>query len=464
MMSPILVLGLLSASSWATGCEQPTTPTDGSALEAMAYMEVGERELKKGTIRSAFFAFKEALRYASLSESARARAMAVVDVICDIHGQNASVAQAIRWIREGQHARGLSVLAPLRARAARLGVDDKSLSLLVLLEEGETSEGDVSGATLEPSGEMLEPSDATLEPSGATLETSGATFDSARSMVVAAFGQIGYDSNIDLTAANARSDGLLRTGVFVDDALGGAAWARAEGRASMDKHFGSSDLDLLDVGGALEVTWHHNPIVGSLAYDVDGLAIGWAMSVLSHGPRVAVSYDDEATSAAMSYGLVFQHGFDDSSPAFSFRHLGSIDWTYRPLRTASQSMWGRWAKTAAIGVRYLIIRASPPDASERFLEHQPVLMLSVSPSIATRLSAGAGLSLRRFDAAVDASSAVRHDLGVDGYLFAEWDATEQTTFFLALEGRNVHSNIAAWSYLDVVAAVGVRWVWGAWSS
>ncbi|MBK8014472.1 MAG: hypothetical protein IPK13_24370 [Deltaproteobacteria bacterium] len=439
MISPVFALALLGAPSWSNGCDQPIELKPRTAEEAALYLEIGEREIEKGEVRSAFFAFREALRSASLSEEAKARASEIVELICEIHGPSSQVAKALLWVREGQFQRALPLFASLEARAARLGVKDHSLSSLIALGRDEAGAREV----------WL---DETDEPQVWA--------------VVGAFGQVGYDSNVNLSSSDPRSDGLLRTGFFAE-AAPGVPWARVEARASMDKHLRSHDLDALDLGSALYLTWIDDALAGSVAYDVEGFALGWSMSVLGHGPRLAVSYEDATMLGLLCYGLTFQHGFDESTPAFARRHFGSLDWTYRPWSTASRSDgWGRWATTATFAIRYLIIRETSADPSERFLEHQPTLSFSVSPSRTTRLSAGVGVLVRRFDASADVSSpsSERRDFGMDGYLLAEWDATESTTFFWTFEGRKVRSNIAAWTFLDVVTAVGVRWGWGTWAS
>jgi tetratricopeptide (TPR) repeat protein len=462
-------------------------PTGHDAEAAALYRQIGDEEREAGDSAAATFAYREALRRSPRDQRARSAlarlcvdarrtrgANSAADTAADSLGLRFD--EGLRLMERGDRKGAIAAFEAVRSStsdpsAALLegiceyerGHDRRARTLLleakmepeiagtaqfflgiIALRAGDSAEA----SSLLASARALDPRLATNASDVLRLARRDGR------LVLSAFTEGGFDSNVELTP-----DGTI-TGGGSADGYGLAAialFARPYGisgpyfraNAQYREQARITAYNLADVAGALGVRASRDggSVVAEYAYDF--IALGQSPFLSAHrllgGGRLPLG----AFSFAATYFARFE----------SFLSAGISGYSGLRHDVEAQSDW-RPGRRSTVLVGYHLGRDATKDAALGYLEHGPLAGFRLGLDRPIRFGVEGRLTLRRYGAVDPDLGVERADRYVDGAVSGELDLSEHWTVRIVGTARRALSNIADFQYTKVTASVGLVYAVG----
>jgi hypothetical protein len=476
-MMALLTLLVLGGDATGSGCAAPVAPRASlpDPVSAEVYRRVGDDEAAAGNVVAAEAAYRQALARNPGDERARAS----LARLCAAEGAPASAAppdrfqQGIERMNRGDRQGAIAEFEAVRAAgpdpaaallegicAYELGDDERARPLfeearstpkvagtakfflgLIALRDDDTARAASLFEAAAASDERLAASAAGL---GRLAHRDGR-------LVVSAFVEGGYDSNVPLAPDGTATDtgdgdGDIAAVVGMFWRPWGTTGPYAHLVGQYRKQFQITSYDLGEVSGALgyRVGRGGQYVAGEYSYDF--LALGGAPYLsanrllatgrlvhghLSAGATYLARWESYLTTAASPYSGLNQDGEIEGD-------------------------WQAWT-TAALGVGYHLGRDITTESALSFLEHGPFAVLRLGLAGDTRLFAEELLTFRRYDVFDLDLGVQRADSYFDGLLVGERDLSDHWTARLTLTARRALSNVPELQYTKVTAALGLAY-------
>jgi tetratricopeptide (TPR) repeat protein len=273
-------------------------------------------------------------------------------------------------------------------------------------------------------------------------------------LVVSALAEVGYDSNVSLVpdgtaTATGAGDGytLGTVGLFARPLGASGPYARLLGQYR--KQLQITAYDLGDVGGAAGYRLGRPSQSVAAEYGYDYLTLGQAAYLSAQRLAAEGRLTRGAMALRASYAAAWESFLTGAAAPYS-GVLQNID------AEADWQLSAPWT----IGLGYHVAPDSARDPALSFLEQGPLALLRYGGADKTRGILGGSLLVRHYDAPDPDLGVTRSDVYLDLGLTGERDLSDRWTGRLTLSARRALSNVPAFQYTKVMAAIAFTYSGG----
>jgi tetratricopeptide (TPR) repeat protein len=274
-------------------------------------------------------------------------------------------------------------------------------------------------------------------------------------LVVSAFSEVAYDSNVELVPdgtvmPGSSADGSAVIAAGVTGRLFGASGPYGRVGGQYRRQFVITSYDLGQAGGAAGARFVRDGVDLAAEYGYDFVTLGGAAYLSAH--------------RALGLGRVF---VGDTTLAGSYAarlesFLTAASEPYSGLRQdADARVSRRLGHVTSAGLGY---RAELDDTRATqnlsYVEHGPLATVQLTPGAMARIVLEGQFSWRQYDALDPDLGVTRADRYLDGYLVGEIDLGNYWTIRVTATGRHAWSNVPDFRYTRFTATAGLVYTLG----